>query len=129
MNYYVVYPGLVQDAFVEASMIHMPPLADRIYAMAVATSPIKTGRLKGSHDPPRFTWGHSPSFRIAATAPYAFYVHQGTAPHLIVAKRAPYLQFFWERRNVVFRGPLVHHPGNAPQPWLRLAMEAVVGGE
>lgn len=127
-NHVVIFPDKVQDAFIEASMIHMPPLADAIYATAVAGAPEKTGRLKASHQPPEFTWGHNPSFTIRNTAPYAAPVHEGASPHRIVARRAPYLEFFWEKRGVIFRGRKVNHPGNHGQPWLRAAMNAVVGG-
>lgn len=127
-NHVVIFPDKVQDAFIESALIHMPPLADRIYGIAVATAPFKTGRLKASHELPEFRWGFAPSFTIANRAPYAAPVHEGARPHRIVARRAPLLVFFWEKRGVEFRGRSVNHPGNASQPWLRNAMNAVVGG-
>lgn len=37
-----------------------------------------------------------------------------TRPHVIVAKNAPSLVFFWERENRMFSGPRVNHPGSTP---------------
>jgi hypothetical protein len=55
-------------------------------------------------------------------APYAIPVHEGSRRHVIRARRAPMLRFFWEKvgRNVAFRS--VHHPGVAARPFLRNAM-------
>lgn len=128
MNYVVIYPDKVHDAFVEASLIRMPPLADEVMGIARSTCPIDTGQLEASHDGPDFTWGVFPTFKISNRAPYAFYVHEGTGPHQIRARRAPMLRFWWESRGVEFRGPKVNHPGGPSQPWLRNAMNAVVGG-
>lgn len=33
----------------------------------------------------------------------------------IVVKNAKNLRFFWKRRNVLFRGPVVNHPGFGPE--------------
>lgn len=129
MNWVVVYPDKVMDAFIMSAMIRMPPLADEILGIALASCPHDTGRLASSHDGPDFSWTPPfPEFRISNTAPYAYYVHEGTGPHKIVARRAPYLQFHWEKRGVIFRGRSVNHPGGPSQPWLRRAMNAVVGG-
>lgn len=128
MNWVVVYPDKVQDAFVEAALFRMPPLADEILGIAISTCPVDTGFLDASHDGPDFSWGHFPTFRISNLAPYAAAVHEGARPHIIRAVHAPVLHFFWEKRGVVFRGKTVNHPGNGSQPWLRNAMNAVVGG-
>lgn len=59
-------------------------------------------------------------------APYAIPVHEGSRPHIIRARRAPMLRFFWEKvgKNVAFRS--VHHPGVKARPFLRNAAIRVV---
>ncbi len=44
-------------------------------------------------------------------APYGRWVHNGVPPHLIKARRARNLKFYWERMGKKFLGPVVFHPG------------------
>lgn len=55
---------------------------------------------------------------------YAFHV-KGTKPHTIRARRHPNLRFWWEREGVLFRGPVVNHPGNRPYPYMQMAYKAM----
>jgi hypothetical protein len=48
---------------------------------------------------------------VKASTPYAAHVEYGTRPHVIHARRAPNLKFFWERLGVLFIGKKVNHPG------------------
>ena len=50
-------------------------------------------------------------FRIEADVPYAATLELGSRPHPIVARRAPQLSFYWEKRGVWFKGVAVRHPG------------------
>jgi len=72
--------------------------------------------------------GFGRDVRVQCTVNYALYVHEGARPHLIPA--APgYLAFYWEREGRWFRGfTQVHHPGQRGQPFLREALEIVMGG-
>ena len=57
---------------------------------------------------------------------YASFVEFGTKPHVIKARRAKFLRFYWHRigENVAFKQ--VNHPGTKPRPFMRHAGE--VGG-
>lgn len=50
------------------------------------------------------------------------YVGGNTRPHQIFAKRAPALVFFWARRDVMFVGPKVNHPGSKRAPYWQLGV-------
>lgn len=67
---------------------------------------------------------------VEATAPYARFVHEGTAAHPIYPRRPAYALAFWSEKRSEFvvtsRG--VNHPGTRPQPFLRDALVEVMGG-
>lgn len=57
---------------------------------------------------------------LEAQKPYASFVEAGTRPHEIHA-RDPHeqpLHFYWSRAGRWFRGPVVHHPGTQPMPFM-----------
>ena len=60
---------------------------------------------------------------------YAASVEEGAAPHTIVprASRGPNarLVFWWTKRNTLFVGPIVHHPGQRGKSYLRRALVQV----
>jgi hypothetical protein len=49
---------------------------------------------------------------VRASTPYAAHVEYGTRAHVIRARRARNLRFFWERSNTWFIGKKVNHPGS-----------------
>jgi hypothetical protein len=51
------------------------------------------------------------------------WLEEGTKPHLIEARNAPVLAFFWPKINAWFFGKRVNHPGNKPY---RIFEDAVV---
>lgn len=58
---------------------------------------------------------------------YAASVEEGASPHIIVPRastraRGGKLVFWWTRRGVLFRGPIVHHPGQKGKSYLRRAL-------
>jgi hypothetical protein len=57
-------------------------------------------------------------FYVGSNDPIARIHHDGTPPHIIVAKRARRLTFYWPKvgRVVSFRS--VHHPGTKPNRYL-----------
>lgn len=55
--------------------------------------------------------------------PYAVFVHEGTHPHDIVPKSAPFLVFMGRDGTLVFT-KLVHHPGNKPNRFLVRSLAA-----
>lgn len=57
---------------------------------------------------------------------YAAAHHQGAKAHEIVARNAPYLKFYWVRKQTFVTTKRVWHPGNKPNPYLtRWLREAV----
>lgn len=56
--------------------------------------------------------------RVIALPKHAIFVHEGTAPHIIKAKNAPALVFYWHRVGKVVMFDSVNHPGNPPDPFL-----------
>lgn len=61
---------------------------------------------------------------VTAHADYAAPVHEGSRPHIIRARNAQALHFFWHGREVFVKS--VHHPGSRARPFLRNAGAAVV---
>jgi hypothetical protein len=59
---------------------------------------------------------------VVSELPEARYTDEGTRPHPIVA-RGRALAFPWRGQRVVFF-KRVMHPGNAPQRWFRVPMQA-----
>ena len=57
--------------------------------------------------------------RLTNDAPYAAAIDKGAKPHVITAKRSPFLQFRTSRGWV--RKKSVNHPGNRPYRFLALA--------
>jgi hypothetical protein len=61
---------------------------------------------------------------IGPTAPYGIWVNNGTPPH-VIESHGP-----WPLRNratgQVF-GPIVHHPGTRPQPFITDSLSAIAG--
>lgn len=59
--------------------------------------------------------------QIGTNADYAIYVEKGTAPHLILPKRAKVLSWLSAAGRMFARS--VHHPGTRAQPFLTPAVE------
>jgi hypothetical protein len=119
----------VYEVFGRTARERLPKIASEIIAIAqadVLANHFRSGRLYSSFEP-RFFWSPvHPSVSIYNYAPYAAAVHDGSRPHLIVGN--PLLIFRWEERgNIIFRGPVVSHPGYGGDPFLRNAAFAVTG--
>jgi HK97 gp10 family phage protein len=57
---------------------------------------------------------------ITSRAPYSIFVEEGTKPHLIRPKVKKALA---DRRNKLFFGKLVHHPGTKANPFMERAVK------
>lgn len=53
----------------------------------------------------------------------ARFMEFGTVPHIIRARKARFLSFFWKKVNAQFIGKFVNHPGTKPTLFLRTATE------
>lgn len=62
---------------------------------------------------------------VSNTAPHALFVHGGAAPHSYGMPETRLLRFWWENRNMPFRGPRVDHPGQQANPFLTRAAESL----
>lgn len=67
------------------------------------------------------------SSAIENKTPYARYVEEGQKAHLIVARRARFLRFFWKKKRKWMEVEYVNHPGTHPRPFFEKAGER--GGE
>lgn len=91
--------------------------------------PVRTGRLRESIRASRVKV--SGPFRVeahvSANRRYARFVHEGTRPHIILARRARALRFYWPRVGKVVFFKSVNHPGNDANPFLDIAATRVAG--
>lgn len=58
--------------------------------------------------------------KIMSKAPYSIFVHEGTRPHIIRVKNKRVLA---DRRNGIFFGKEVHHPGTRANPFMKRAVD------
>ena len=114
---------------------YMASVADQVVAEAKIEAPEHTvtptskgrpGELKRSiHRLPTRRHG----YRVIASTFYAYFVHEGTKPHIIVPKptnRSGKLRFYWDKEGgIVFRGK-VRHPGTKPDRFLLRALHKVI---
>jgi len=84
----------------------------------------RTGRMVGNIEIKKGTWAKGIEFQVGTDVPYALYVHEGTKPHEIKAKNAPFLVFFWPKVGKVVYFKRVWHPGTKPYKFLEKALEA-----
>jgi len=103
------------------------PTLDAVTAQAKQEAPVRTGRLRESihKEPIRWVGFLKAEGKVVADAPYARYVHDGTRPHVIRARRAKALHFYWQGREVFVKS--VNHPGTKPNPFMTRAARKVVG--
>lgn len=98
-----------------------------VQTLAHAQVPVRTGELRGSIVK-RFTDDPDGlSVLIGTDKSYALFVHNGTDPHVIVARGGGMLRFFWPKAGKVVYFPSVHHPGTHPEPYLTDPLRAVMG--
>lgn len=95
-----------------------------LYYLAKADVPKRTGHLAQSIDVNYSRGRVDPSVTIAAKARYAYYVHEGTLPHVIRAKTGRSLRFVYNGRVVYARK--VNHPGAMPDRFLSRHLRQVV---
>jgi len=100
----------------------------RIANQARADVPVRTGNLgRTIGELPMVYRPFHVSGGVEATADYAAPVHEGSRPHLIRARRAQFLHFWWHGREVFRRE--VFHPGVRARPFLRNAAKRVAAAD
>lgn len=116
----ILFPQQVRETATEFAFPKVDQTLTQTLALAKRYVPVRkprpydkrpTGRLKRSllkHGPKRMVTQVKGD--VGSRARYAISVHDGAAPHVIVAKK-PNLVFYWEREDVTFVGKKVNHPG------------------
>lgn len=101
----------------------------QIATQAKVNVPVRTGHLGQSirEDPQAWPGPLHVSGGVTAHADYAAAVHQGSRPHVIRAKRAKALSFFWHGQQVFFKS--VNHPGAKGRPFLLNAARQVIAAD
>jgi hypothetical protein len=94
-------------------------LADRLRR----TAPVKTGQLRDSQKVTVTATPGQVRWNVEATAPHAVYQSEGTRPHIIRARNASALVFYWPKVGRVVAFKQVSHPGTKPNRWFRSAVE------
>src|SRR5512143_1458141 len=88
---------------------HNRKAARKVEASAKTLAPVKTGRLKTSIGTKHTIGDRVITSRVGSGVRYAYVNDRRASAHIIRARRARALKFFWEREGRVFVGPLVHH--------------------
>lgn len=91
-----------------------------VTGVAIAEAPVDKGILKGMIGPPVTSiGGASVVTKITSHAGYSFFVHEGTAAHVIYpsAKKA----LFWPGAEHPVRR--VNHPGTKANPFMKRALD------
>lgn len=94
-------------------------------------APKRTGALERgiSADPVQRTGPWTLESGVTGRARHSAPVHEGARPHVIRARNAAALSFYWPKvgRRVFFAR--VNHPGNRPNPFLRNAAHRVASAD
>lgn len=85
----------------------------------------RTGKLQDSTEYDKLVRVSGRLVRIRNTAPYALPIEEGAKPHVIEARRKPFLVFKGRDGNWV-RKKRVNHPGNKAYWFLKRAMWSAV---
>lgn len=101
--------------------------AEKVQAYAQQEAPVGNGPTAGNLrnrivvSQSRTTTGrYAAGYDVTANTPYAFFVHEGTRPHVIEGK--PLLAFFWNVTGAFMVLPRVNHPGTKPNRFLTRAL-------
>jgi hypothetical protein len=119
------------DGIAETTVQLAKPLVGREYAGESTRS--GSGRLEASlsvvHRRARGgdVEAHAGANPSGSMTGYGWYHHEGAGPHVIRARQAKMLRFYWRRagRVVIFRQ--VNHPGNPAQKYLTRALRVAMG--
>lgn len=104
--------GTLAARFIEGHVMRDPGFTPRTGALQKATKARYVRTSRGG------------VVRAENRKPYAAAIDKGAKPHVITARRQPYLTFFWAREGRWVRTRSVNHPGNRPYRFLSRAVEA-----
>ena len=100
----------------------------RVESTAKQIAPERSGELKRliRADPVRRVGPWQLESGVSSLARHSAPVHEGARPHLIRAKNARALRFYWPKVGGIVFFKKVNHPGNRPNPFLRNAVHRVM---
>jgi hypothetical protein len=98
-------------------------LGQKWVEIAREEAPNKTGAFRESIRFRTFVKGTEIGFTTSAAQPLGKWIVFGTRPHIIRARNAKTLYFFWGRLGRFVSFPFVHHPGTKPNPYVDRAYE------
>lgn len=103
----------------------------RVATTARDIVPVRSGQLKSliRAQPVRRVGPWTIESGVESLARHSAPVHEGARPHVIRARNAPALRFFWPKVGRVVFFKRVNHPGNAPQPFLTRAVHRVASAD
>lgn len=99
----------------------------RVLNRSAVFCPVDTGRLRASGRMKMVVTVRGPRGIVEYPVTYAAAVEDGSAPHMIQARRKKALRFVMDGR-VVF-ATAVRHPGTRPRPYLGKAARLVAAAE
>jgi len=109
---------------------HLRVKTQAVAIEAMNLAPFRTGRLAASvradqnrNEKGQYAFGYT----VSASAPYTFYVHEGTGPSPRWPVNRKVMKFRGSAGDTVYRD-FVMHPGTPAVPFLRDALVAMAGG-
>lgn len=102
---------------VEKKRAEMRALGQKIANALVNRAPRKTGEYARSINFKTYETNNVISLRFYAAQPLTGWIRGGTKPHIIAARNAKNLRFYWDkgpRGAGIYFYPYVHHPGTKP---------------
>jgi hypothetical protein len=115
----------LRDYVMGQSEVFLRSFTAEMEAVAKEEAPERTGQLKRMihADEVRRTGPWTLAGGVSSLARHSAFVHKGTRPHVIRARNAPALVFYWPKvgRTVFFKR--VNHPGTKANPFLERAAE------
>ena len=81
------------------------------------TAPIDTGTLSRSTSVTYTQSRNRVSWDVLVNVPYAEPQAYGARPHVITARSASTLRFYWPKAGKIVYFKSVNHPGNQPNKW------------
>lgn len=88
----------------------------------------KTGAMVAGMHYTKGKWSRGIQFEAGSDVSYAAANDQGAKPHVIKAKNAPYLVFFWPKVGRVVAFKSVNHPGNKAYGWAMKGLQRALNG-
>jgi hypothetical protein len=118
--------GIVADANLYA-LKRVRSVTRKVHTRSTVLCPVDTGRLRASGRMKVVVRARGPRGVVEYPVNYAAAVHDGSAPHIIKARRRKSLKFEMNGQTVYAKA--VRHPGSQGRPFLRQAGQEVAVSE